>query len=269
MNVPPTVPPVWIPARFNGPPGSGNGGYSAGLFQAAAQPLLAPVGPAATDQSAEVGSVVGPVTVTLRLPPPLDTPLEVSHTPGSAGQGPGGAPTSASNDVPVISVLDRTRLIATVTTARPELLAEAVEPVGYGAALAVQPSFPGFARHPFPTCYVCGTDRPDGLRLFPGRLAPDRTATAWRVPAAVSTTLVWAALDCPGGWTVPIEGRPYLLGRITARIDAVPKPDEHCVITGRAVAVAGRKAEVLSTRYDADGRLLALARAVWIAPATS
>ena len=47
-----------IPARFNGPPGSGNGGYSAGVF------------------ASQVG-VDGISEVTLRRPPPLDVELSI------------------------------------------------------------------------------------------------------------------------------------------------------------------------------------------------
>lgn len=52
-----------IDARFNGPVGSGNGGYTAGLV---ASRLAAPPGHTAQ--------------VTLRVPPPLDTPLRVTRT---------------------------------------------------------------------------------------------------------------------------------------------------------------------------------------------
>ena len=72
-----------IPSRFNGPAGVGNGGYVCGRIAA---------------------YVDGPATVTLRRPPPLDTPLEVERddagsvrvrhgrtlTAGSALLGPGG-----------------------------------------------------------------------------------------------------------------------------------------------------------------------------------
>ncbi len=46
-----------IPARFNGPPGSANGGYTCGV----------------------VAGLVGDeeVSVSLRLPPPIDRPLRV------------------------------------------------------------------------------------------------------------------------------------------------------------------------------------------------
>ena len=47
-----------IPSRFNGPAGVGNGGYVCGRIAA---------------------YVDGPATVTLRRPPPLDTPLEVER----------------------------------------------------------------------------------------------------------------------------------------------------------------------------------------------
>ena len=47
-----------IPSRFCGPPGSGNGGYVCGRIAA---------------------YVDGPVTVTLRRPPPLATPMAVER----------------------------------------------------------------------------------------------------------------------------------------------------------------------------------------------
>jgi hypothetical protein len=49
---------VTIPSRFNGPPASGNGGYSCGVVAAA---------------------VEGPAAVSLRRPVPLDLALELRH----------------------------------------------------------------------------------------------------------------------------------------------------------------------------------------------
>ena len=52
-----------IPARFNGPPASGNGGYSCGVIAA---------------------HIEGPARVRLHVPPPLDTELQLRETePGS------------------------------------------------------------------------------------------------------------------------------------------------------------------------------------------
>src|SRR5690606_16223453 len=92
----------------------------------------------------------------------------------------------------------------------------------------------GFTTHPFPTCFVCGPERAegDGLRLFPGRLPGGRTATPFRVPAEVTPEIVWASLDCPGGWAVPQEGRPYVLGRLAARVESLPGPGQRCVVVG-------------------------------------
>ena len=54
---------VTIPSQFNGPPDSGNGGYVRGLI---------------AHERLEQGHT-GPVTSTLRMPPPLDTPLAWEH----------------------------------------------------------------------------------------------------------------------------------------------------------------------------------------------
>lgn len=214
-----------IPARYNGPPGSGNGGWSAGAFAVSS------------------GFTVGgePLEVTLRKPPPLDTPLTVA----------GG------------SVLDPDGvLIAQVGPAGP--VGEPVAPASYDEAAAVSTAYPGFTSHPFPTCYVCGPERPDGLRLFPGFLSDERSAAPWTVPADVSVPTVWAALDCPGGWSALHTGRTFVLGRIAARISVMPEPGWDCVVVGRADAIDGRKAFTSSTVYSPDGDPLGTARATWI-----
>jgi hypothetical protein len=222
-----------IPARFNGPPGSGNGGWSAGAFARAA------------------GATVGgpPFEVTLRLPPPLDT--DVSVTPGAAGE-------------PVQIRQPDGALVAQVAAAQDA--GAGVDPVEPAVAADAARAYPGFAAHPFPTCYVCGPARPDGLRIFPGLLPDGRTAAPWLVPDDVDFPTVWAALDCPGGWSALHTGRTYLLGRITALVTALPRPGASCVVVGAATAVAGRKALVESSLYAPDGACLATARATWIAP---
>ncbi|MEV4463109.1 hypothetical protein AB0J51_05740 [Micromonospora echinofusca] len=213
-----------IESRFNGPPGSGNGGWSAGVFAEAAGP--------------------GPVEVTLRRPPPLETPLTLADGEVHDPQG---------------------LLVAQVRpTEDPRAV---VPPVELPAARAASAAYPGLVDHPFPGCYVCGPDRPDGLRIFPGRLPDGRTAAPFRVPAAVTTPTVWAALDCPGGWAVIAPGRPYVLGRIAAVVAALPEPGDECVVTGVMVGGEGRKALVHTSLYAPDGTLLAWARATWIAVA--
>jgi hypothetical protein len=214
-----------IDARFNGPPTSGNGGWSAGCFAVAAGATLS--GP--------------PTQVTLRLPPPLETELVVTDGRVTAGE----------------------RLIAEVTAGTDP--GDGVPAVSLAEAGAASRAYPGFADHPFPTCYVCGPERPDGLRIFAGPTGDGRMAAPWSVPAGVTLPTMWAALDCPGGWSALHVGRTYVLGRITATVSSLPAPGDTCVAVGGAVSVAGRKAVVDSSVYGADGCRLAVARATWIA----
>ncbi|NJP32236.1 hypothetical protein [Micromonospora thermarum] len=221
-----------IGARYNGPPGSGNGGWSAGTFAASA--LDTPQSrPAAPDDAVEV---------TLRRPPPLETPL-TRH--GNEVRDPDGHLVAEVRPVPGFRTV--------------------VDAVDLPTARAAAAAYPGLVDHPFPGCFVCGPERPDGLRIFPGPLPDGRTAAPFRVPDDVDAVTVWAALDCPGGWSVIAPGRPYVLGRIAAVVDALPEPGDECVVTGMMAGAEGRKAEVHSSLYAPDGTLLAWARATWIA----
>jgi hypothetical protein len=219
-----------IDGRFNGPAGSGNGGWSAGAFAVAA--------------GARVGGP--PFQVTLRLPPPLRTELSVAAGRVLAGE----------DVVAEVAELDPGGVTPVV-----------VPPVTLPDAVAAARAYPGHTGHPFPACYVCGPDRAegDGLRIFPGPLPGGRTAAPWTVPADVTVPTVWAALDCPGGWTVLGADRVFVLGRIAARLTALPAPGSTCVVVAAPAGGAGRKAAVDSALYAPDGALLATAHATWIA----
>lgn len=236
--------PLTVASRFNGPPGSGNGGYVAGLL------------------AARTGT--GPVTVTLRQPPPLERTLRVVPEP-DAGAG----------------LYDGDLLVAQAVPADPAAVEafEPVDPVPFDVAAEAEAFFSGRHGHPFPGCFVCGPDRAqgDGLRLLSGLLPqrPGTTAAAWTPHASLATDggawvrpeFVWAALDCPGAWTVMGSEVPaLLLGRITARVDALPLVGDRCVVMGRVTAREGRKVHTDTTLYDGDGRVAAHARALWIAP---
>lgn len=234
---------VVIDPRFRGPDESGNGGYVAGLL------------------AGHVGATVGgpAATVTLRMPPPLGTPLGLTR--GAAGH---------------VRLTKGDALVAEADPAAPDLdPTEAVDPVPFARAAAVEADYPGLQEHPFPHCFVCGPQRDpgDGLRLFPGRLddGTRRTACTWTPDPSladetggVPARMVWAALDCPGGWSAEIEGRPMVLGRMTARVVALPEVGERCVVMGRLLGSEGRKVWTASTAYGADGRELGRAHATWI-----
>lgn len=79
------------------------------------------------------------------------------------------------------------------------------------AATAASANFRGLSRHPFPSCFGCGLDRTrgDGLRIFAGALpggfmhaAPWMPYPSLAADGAIPIRVVWAALDCPGGWAV-------------------------------------------------------------------
>jgi hypothetical protein len=216
-----------IHERYNGPPGTANGGYTAGL-----------VATRLPDDSVEV---------TLRIPPPLETPLRVERAVDGG-----------------IEVYTGTRLVA---QARGVPLDDPpVPPVSYEEAVTAAASYPGFVDHPFPSCFVCGPGREDGLRIFPGPVpGGSGTAAPWRVPPDADAVMMWAALDCPGGWAIIGPGRPYVLGRMTARVTAVPEAGADCVVVGAVVASEGRKAQVRSTVYSAGGQPLAHALSTWVA----
>jgi len=235
---------IRIDARFNGPDGSGNGGYAAGLFGQLAG--------ASTGGSAAM--------VTLRLPPPLDTPLA-----------------AVGDDAGIVEIRSGSLLVA--EAARTSLEVDPVQAVPYERAVAAAADYPGLRKHPFPRCFVCGPERSvgDGLRLFPGRLGDGRTACVWApdaslvraaggdaVGTAVAPEFVWAALDCPGAWTADLEGRPLVLGRITAQVRDLPALGELCVVMGLLLGSEGRKTWTATTAYGEDGRELGLAHATWI-----
>jgi hypothetical protein len=221
-----------VDARHNGPPGSGNGGWTAGLI--AGTLAGSPAGAAAE--------------VTLRQPPPLQTELSVQATDDG------------------LAVHDPAGLLIASARWRTEPI-EPVPPVSRMEALAATSRYPGHGSHHFPTCFVCGPARGDGLRIYPGRLPDGGTAALFEVPPSVpaeARVLMWAALDCPGGWTVIEAGRPWVLGRIAVDIDELPEVDDECVIVGRPVRRDGRKAVIRTTAYGPTGALLARAEATWI-----
>jgi hypothetical protein len=210
-----------IAARYNGPPGSANGGVTAGR-------LAAYVGAAA-------------VEVTLRRPPPLEVDLRVDASGGRA------------------RLLDGDALVAEAVPSTVDV--EPGPPVTVQEAAATV--FRGRDGHPFPTCFVCGTERSDGLAVHPGPLGDGRVAAVW-TPTDDDPVLVWAALDCPGGWATDIAGRPLVLGRMALQRQGDVRPGEPHVVVGWTTGGEGRKVHTATALHAADGTLLALTRATWL-----
>ena len=182
------------------------------------------------------------VEVTLRRPPPLDVELRVDNG----------------------ELYDGGLLVATAVPGTVDV--EPPAPVSVEQATRAETDFAGLVDHPYPGCFVCGTDRPppDGLGIRPGRVAPQVVASHW-VPGAAEPFLVWAALDCPGGWASETEGRPMVLGRMTLSLLAPPRVGEPHVVMGWVTGSDGRKTYSGTALYDADGVLHAVAQQTWIA----
>ena len=233
---------VAVPARFNGPPALGQGGYSCGLV--------------GVRVDAEVAAV------SLRAPVPLETPMEVHRREeGTVALVAGGA---------------------TIADGAPaELDLEPPEPPTADEARAAAARSPLAAhpeRHPFPTCFGCGParDPAEALRIMPGPLRDgDLTllATIWTpLPelaaddGAVDDLFMWAALDCPTGWAAaPLGSDPHVLARLTARPRVAPtRPGEPHVVVAWAIDRDGRKSRGGAAIYAADGTLCALAEGLWI-----
>lgn len=247
MDAQTTTPTIVVDPRFAGPPGSGNGGYTAGLLA-----QLLPTDPRHG------------VQVTLRLPPPLGVDLATEPVTEAS--------VDPAGNVTAVRLRHGDRLVAEAQTVEADI--SPVEVVSLAAACEAEQEYAGLRGHPFPGCFTCGPDREpgDGLRLAPGPVADRRTACTWTPEpnladhdGLVRDEFVWAALDCPGGWTADLQGRPMVLGRITAQVDDRARAGERHVVMGQWLGEEGRKTFTATTAYDSDGRVVARARHVWIA----
>jgi hypothetical protein len=218
-----------IDRHFRGPTESANGGYTCGVLASLFH---------------------GPVEVTLRLPPPLDRPLEVDMEGGRERA----------------ELRDGETLVAEAALTDLEL--ELPDPIPFAdAAEAALPE--GDKESAFPECFVCGWARRDGLGIYAGPVeGRDAVAATWTPhPDHVAPEFVWAALDCPGAYAVHGGGRGTpVLGRLAARVEHLPHPGEACVVMAWPLGAEGRKLYAGTALFGEDGRVLGSARATWIAP---
>lgn len=225
---------ITIDERFCGPPDSGNGGYTCGL-----------VG----------GFLEGTAEVKLILPPPLNRTLEIEK-----------------NGERVI-LSDQGITIAEGGPAKLDI--DLPAPVSFQEAQISATSEEKLKDHFFPTCFVCGQKRgvADGLRIFPGPVQGRGYLAAPWIPDAslsdetgkVRKEIIWAALDCPGGWAVIADRlRLVVLGKLAVEIVERMSPGEKCVVISWKIAEEGRKITVGSALFSDTGTLYAKAKGTWI-----
>jgi hypothetical protein len=274
---------VVIVERFQGPPGSANGGYVCGLLAARMAP--------------------GPLRVTLRRPVPLERPLALAAI-GRDGlalvqaEGPyavlvddehGGAATSAAVAQRSADAHGRgADPAATPETAEGdgEVLVEAiagesfdigpVPEVDLEAARAVQPDQELLRAHPFPRCFGCGPERDpaDAVALHLGRLSDEVWAASWTpgegLPhergGGLAAEAAWTALDCPSSFaTVPAGSPPHVLGRLEGWVHGQLSIGDELVVIAWPLGHEGRKRWGATAIIGANGAVRAHARATWIA----
>ncbi|MDE3096236.1 MAG: hypothetical protein KGK07_09580 [Chloroflexota bacterium] len=223
-----TLDEIIIDRRFRGPPDSGNGGYVGGYL---------------------ASFLDGPAEVTLRLPPPLDTPLQVVQSKSGTLE--------LRNGEQSVAYAVRTELD--------------LEPpkVSYEDAVRAVRSA---ENHPFPMCFVCGPERTDGLGILPGPVAgKEMIAAPWTpgrdlaVAQRVLPQFVWAALDCPGGlaWLDAAEGHPFVLGRLAVRLASPVVVGERYIAVGWKVGRDGRKLFSRTALMHISGRVCGVGAATW------
>ncbi len=241
-----------IPTWANGPDGSGNGGWSAGLL-------------------AEHADHATAMAVSLRVPPPLGRALQI-------------VPLGQDR----FELRDGELLIADAApTEIDRHVPRAVRELTRKQAHAARDGFPFRDSHPFPRCLVCGTARTDGQPAFHLHCGPvdgldvdgaPVFADAWTPdpslhdptrpddPEAISAVACWAALDCPSAAPVadPDAEYPIVLARIAAWIQREAFVGEPLLTAAWQVREDGRKHFTRSVLLREGGEVLGIADALWI-----
>jgi hypothetical protein len=229
------VPSVLVPARFNGPPASGQGGYSAGTLAA---------------------HLDGPSSVSLRRPVPLDEELEVRVERDAAR--------AYAGEELVIEA------VAAAPLASWDAPAVSIEEARAAAARFTPP-----ADGSFDHCFVCGRARRDGFGVLLGPVAgTDLFASPWTPPAwaadgdgAVLPEFTWAALDCPGYFAAfGVDLEIAFLARQQSALLAPIHAGVEYVAVGRPLGRERRKGFAATAILDSAGAVLAHSEQLLIQP---
>jgi hypothetical protein len=227
---------VVIGRRFRGPPDSAHGGYACGLLAERVEGLCA--------------------AVSLRLPPPLERPLQLD-----------------SDGVGTVTLLDEDRLVAEGAPAELEL--DVPEPVSREEAERASAACPWIDRHPFPSCFGCGPERSqeEAVAIVMGPVeGRDVFAAPWTpLPefaegdGSVRSLFVWAALDCPTASAAVLEdSAPSVLARLTGRLLAPVRAGRPHTVIAWLLGHDGRKHRGAAAIHGPDGELCAYSEGLWI-----
>ena len=226
---------IKIDRRFCGPPDSGNGGYTCGMV---------------------AKWIDGPAEVILRRPPPLNKKLSIKKI---------------DNDKVIL--YDDIGIIAEAVSA--DIVFDPPQPPAFSKVDKASPAPEMLKKHQYPTCFVCGPQREinDGMRIFSAPIKGTGYMAATWIPdpslsnpaGTIQDEIIWASLDCPGGWAVVHEKmRPILLGKLAVHINDRMKPGDKCIVVALKLSQKGRKILTGSALFSESGQLYARAKATWI-----
>jgi hypothetical protein len=226
---------IQIPSRFNGPRGSGNGGYAAGVV---------------------AGLLGGEAEVNLRSPVPLDTELRVTREGGTVRVHDGETLVADGRAVavdlvapPAVSLSEARQAAERYKGSKDDMFSTC-----FVCGRSREDSFGVFP------------GQAEDRRLV---------ATPWTPPpwtagstGQVRPEFIWAALDCPTYFaTYMNDGNPVsFLVRFSVRIEAdIAANTEHVVIAW-PVKDEGRKREAAAALLSSKGEALAVASALLVEP---
>ena len=234
---------IRIGGWFQGPTGSGQGGWTAQRFLDAI----------ATHDAR-------PMTTAIRAAIPLDVDLAVvSH-----------------DDRWELVAPDRTTVLVATEW---EPVFAGTSPVTLDDARAARHRFLDTVdEHPVPSCFSCG-QLPDSMGVHAGPLGDgsDRFATDWTVPdwavaadGSVDPGVLWAAVDCCAAWWVG-----WSRARRVALTVQYAVQQLHPLEPGATYALVGwggdqgpewdgRKRHAASAAFDASGRCVAHSASLWV-----
>ena len=217
---------IVIDARFNGPDGSANGGYTCALL------------------ARKVGE---PCEVTLRAPPPLATPLRFDGERLWDGE----------------AVIAEARRFDDALDAPPPVAFEDAEHASEQYPGFREHAYPRcFTCGPERADGLRIFTGPVGDGLFAAPFVLGNSLLLASSRELVWAALDCPGAIAVG----QTERAEFLLGRMAARVDDVPAAGERCVVTARPLGRDGRKGYAATAAYGEDGRLLGVARQTWIAP---
>lgn len=228
---------VIVPARFSGPPKSGNGGYTCALL------------------AHHIGN---PAEVTLRKPIPIEREMRITRD-GDAWK------LSAGDEL----IAEGTPTTINIELPQPVSFAEAE------AAAANSPAFKNHPFPTCFVCGPQRAPG-DGLRLFPGivsDVADGHVLAAPWIPAIefadadgfIKSEFIWSALDCPTGFAggFPYQGK-LVTGRLAVDLIAPVRAEEECVLMSWPLGIDGRKHHAAAALFGEDQTVRATGKATWI-----